>query len=59
MGRVLDLTPPAFEGDVTSYAREVERYLYKLTESVDYELYKMKKAATTATMNTEVEENEL
>jgi hypothetical protein len=59
MGRVLDLTPPAFEGDVIEYATAVERYLYKLTEAVDYELYKMKKAAATATMNTEVEENEL
>ena len=59
MGKVLDLTPPAFEGDTKRYCSEVERYLYKLTESVDYELYKMKKAANAATMNTEVEKNEL
>ena len=43
MGKVLDLAPPAFDGDVQGFCRKAERYLQELTERTDYELMKIKK----------------
>lgn len=43
MGRVLDLTPPTFDGDVKEFCRQTERYLQELTEKTDYELLKIRK----------------
>ena len=43
MGKVLNLTPPQLTGDVKKDMAAVERYLYQLTEQVDYHLVKLGK----------------
>lgn len=56
MGRVLNLTPPTFEGNAADYAMKVERYLYQLQEQVDYALLKLQKqTGLTGTVNTVTE----
>lgn len=55
MGKILDLMPPSFRGNWQEYAQELERYLFRLQEQVDHELYKLRK--TTAAV-TEEEKND-